>query len=213
MADTLTLIIGNKNFSSWSLRPYLALAEAGLPFEEVLIRLDQPDSRALIVRHSPSGRVPALIHGDLVIWDSLSILEYLAETFPEAKLWPADRRVRAWARSVSTEMHAGFADLRRELPMDLRARTPRVPSPAAAADIQRILASWEACREAFGAKGPFLFGDFSIADCMYAPVVGRFVTYDVPVSPVARAYMDAIGSLPAMLSWVEAARREPVAAG
>jgi glutathione S-transferase len=207
--SSLTLIVGNRNYSSWSLRPHLALAHAGASFEEVMIPLDRPDTRENILRHSPTGRVPVLVHDGVSIWDSLAILEYVAELFPAAKLWPEERAARAWARSTSAEMHSGFASLRQELPMDLRNRVSKSWSGAVDADIARILASWEACRAAHGASGPFLFGTFSNADCMYAPVVGRFFTYGVPVSGAARAYMDAVWALPSMQAWLEAARNEP----
>jgi len=205
----LTLVVGNKNYSSWSLRPYLALAHTGAKFDEIMIPLDQPDTKENIKRHSPTGRVPVLLHDGVSIWDSLAIMEYIAELFPEAKLWPDDRAARAWARSVSAEMHSGFATLRQELPMDLRKRVTKTWSAQAEADIQRILASWETCRAAFASKGPYLFGAFSNADCMYAPVVGRFFTYGVPVTGAAREYMDTIWALPSMQTWLEAAKNEP----
>ena len=208
MSASILLYVGNKNLSSWSLRPYLALAHTGVPFEEVVIRLDRPDTREQILAVSPSGRVPALRDGAIHVWDSLAICEHLAERFPEAKLWPANLAARAHARSVSAEMHAGFADLRREMPMNIVARTPREPSPAAAADIERILAVWSDCRELHAERGPFLFGAFSIADAMFAPVVTRFVTYGVPVGAEARAYMDAITTLPSMVRWAADAADE-----
>lgn len=208
MSASILLYVGNKNLSSWSLRPYLALAHTGVPFEEVVIRLDRPDTREQILAVSPSGRVPALRDGAIHVWDSLAICEHLAERFPEAKLWPANLAARAHARSVSAEMHAGFADLRREMPMNIVARTPREPSPAAAADIARILAVWSDCRELHAERGPFLFGAFSIADAMFAPVVTRFVTYGVPVGAEARAYMEAITTLPSMVRWAADAADE-----
>ncbi len=208
MSASILLYVGNKNLSSWSLRPYLALAHTGVPFEEVVIPLDRPDTREQILAVSPSGRVPALRDGAIHVWDSLAICEHLAERFPEAKLWPANLAARAHARSVSAEMHAGFADLRREMPMNIVARTPREPSPAAAADIERILAVWSDCRELHAERGPFLFGAFSIADAMFAPVVTRFVTYGVPVGAEARAYMDAITTLPSMVRWAADAADE-----
>lgn len=208
MSASILLYVGNKNLSSWSLRPYLALAHTGVPFEEVVIPLDRPDTREQILAVSPSGRVPVLRDGAIHVWDSLAICEHLAERFPEAKLWPANLAARAHARSVSAEMHAGFADLRREMPMNIVARTPREPSPAAAADIERILAVWSDCRELHAERGPFLFGAFSIADAMFAPVVTRFVTYGVPVGAEARAYMDAITTLPSMVRWAAGAADE-----
>lgn len=208
MSASIVLYVGNKNLSSWSLRPYLALAHTGVHFEEVVIRLDRPDTREQILAVSPSGRVPALRDGAIHVWDSLAICEHVAERFPEAKLWPANLAARAHARSVSAEMHTGFADLRREMPMNIVTRTPRDPSPAAAADIERILAIWSDCRELHAERGPFLFGAFSIADAMFAPVVTRFVTYGVPVGAEARAYMEAITTLPSMVRWAADAADE-----
>ncbi|WP_223642008.1 glutathione S-transferase family protein [Corallococcus sp. EGB] len=207
----LTLVVGSKNYSSWSLRPYLALAHTGQPFQEVLVPLDTPETAALIALHSPSGRVPVLKHGDTLVWDSLSICEYLAEAFPEAKLWPTDRAARAMARSVTSEMHSGFQALRTNLPMNITARktVPGVDAPGVHADIARIQALWEGCRERYGKGGPFLFGAFTIADAFFAPVVTRFVTYGVPFRPQNIAYRDAVLGLPAMLKWTEAARGEP----
>ncbi len=195
-----TLVIGTKGWSSWSLRPWLALRQAGLSFDEVLIPLRRPETAAAISRYSPSGKVPVLIEGDVRIWDSLAICEYAAELAPE--LWPADARARAVARSVSAEMHAGFMELRRLMSMDVTARLP-APEPTAAlqAEIARILELWHDCRTRFGRSGPFLFGAFSVADAMYAPVVTRFVTYGVELSPIARAYVESITALPAMRDW------------
>jgi glutathione S-transferase len=204
----LTLVVGSKNYSSWSLRPWLALRAAGIPFEDIVVPLDRPETKAEIARHSPSGRVPVLRDGELVVWDSLAIIEYAAERFPEAHLWPADRAARAVARSVSAEMHAGFQALRAHLPMNLkRTPAPRDLPAEAEADIARVEEIWRACR-ARGA-GPFLFGAFSGADAMYAPVVTRFETYRVPVDPEIRAYMDAILGLPAYREWRDAALAEP----
>lgn len=208
MSDLL-IVLGNKNYSSWSLRPWLALKATGQPFKEEVIWLRKPDTRARILKHSPAGKVPVLQDGALVVWESLAICEYLAERFPAAKLWPDDRAARAVARSVSTEMHGGFAGLRRDLSMDIRARiTDRVPAADAQADIARITELWRDCRARFGAGGPMLFGRFSIADCMFAPVVTRFVTYGVALDPVCSAYRDAVMALPAMQEWIAAARSE-----
>jgi len=205
----LLLYVGTKNLSSWSLRPWLALSMTGAPFEEVVIALDKPDTRARIAAVSPTGKVPLLEHGGVKVWDSLAICEYIAELFPEAKLWPEDRAARAVARAVSAEMHAGFTDLRRELSMDIRGRTPKQDlSPAVRADITRILSLWRDTRGRYGAGGAFLFGGFTIADAMYAPVVTRFVTYDVAVDDEARAYMDAILALPPMQRWIAGAEAE-----
>lgn len=207
----LTIYLGNKNYSSWSLRPWLALKQTGAAFEEVVIPLSESTTRGTILRHSPSGKVPALKHGELVVWDSLAICEYLAETFPEAGLWPEDKAARAVARSVSAEMHSGFAALRQHLPMNVRSSFPnRSPSPEAQADINRIAAIWRDCRKRFGGSGPFLFGRFSVADCMYAPVVSRFRTYKIEIEEVSQAYCDAVWALPAMQEWLTAATNEPM---
>ena len=208
MAD-LTLVIGNKAYSSWSLRPWLALRHIGVPFAEVLVPLRQPDSRARILEHSPTGKVPLLRHGERAIWDSLAICEYLAETFPDARLWPDDAYARAVARSVSAEMHSGFVSLRTTMPMDLKRRVPgKGRSEETLADIARIKDIWRDARARFGGAGPYLFGRFSIADCLYAPVVTRFETYGVDLDPVCRAYADTIFALPALREWTEAARAE-----
>ncbi|BAI70736.1 glutathione S-transferase [Azospirillum sp. B510] len=204
----LTLVVGNKAYSSWSLRPWLAMRQAGLAFAETLVQLRQPDTAARIAAHSPSGRVPCLIHGGLAVWDSLAICEYVAELAPEAGLWPADRAARAVARSVSAEMHSGFASLRGTMSMDLkRDRKGEGMTEATAADIARIEALWADARSRFG--GPFLFGAFTIADAMFAPVVTRLETYGVAVRPETRAYMDAVLALPAMRDWTAAAKAEP----
>ncbi len=206
----LTLVVGTKNYSSWSLRPYLALAHTGQPFQEVVIHLGEPDSPEKILKYSPSGRVPLLKHGELTIWDSLAICEYLAETFPEARLWPEERETRAVARSVTAEMHSGFAMLRQHMNMNLRARKPgQGRAPGVAEDIARIQDIWTGCRTRFGQGGSFLFGRFSIADAFYAPVVTRFVTYDVELRPECAAYRDAVLALPAFQKWAEAAKHEP----
>jgi glutathione S-transferase len=197
-----TLVIGDKNLSSWSLRPWLLMRMLGVPFEERQVRLDRPESRGEILRHSPAGRVPILLHDDLAIWDSLAIVEYLAELEP-GRVWPQERARRARARSLACEMHAGFADLRRELPMDIRARkTGQRWSEAAASDLRRIAEIWS------GAEGPFLFGGFGAVDAMYAPVATRCVTYGVRLPPAAAAYRDAILALPPMREWAAAAARE-----
>jgi glutathione S-transferase len=206
----LTLVVASKNYSSWSLRPYLALAHTGQPFREVVVQLGQPDTAANIAKHSPSGRVPALVHGELVIWDSLAICEYLAELFPQARLWPQDATARAVARSVTAEMHSGFAHLRNHMPMNLRARRPgEGRAPGVAEDISRITQLWSECRSRFGQGGPFLFGAFCIADAFYAPVVTRFVTYGVELDAVGGAYRDAVLALPAMRAWTQASQGEP----
>lgn len=202
----LTLYIGDKNLSSWSLRAWLALTQAGAAFEEVVIRLDQPDTGDQLRRLTPHGKVPALRDGELVVWESLAICEYAAELQPD--LWPEARDARAVARSVSHEMHAGFATLRREHPMNIAWRERRAPSPETRAELDRIEALWRDCRRRFGAGGPFLFGRFSIADAMYAPVATRIVTYDLPVGTEARAYVDALHALPSLQRWIDGARAE-----
>lgn len=205
----LTLIIGNKNYSSWSLRPWLVLRQAGIPFEEVRIPLYGPESAILLTAWSPSGKVPALHDGAIRVWDSLAICEYLHERFPEHHLWPADAAARAVARSVSAEMHAGFGSLREHMSMNIRARYPgKGRTPECLADIERILAIWTDCRARFGG-GPFLFGRFGIADAMYAPVVLRFQTYGVALEGAARGYADTVLALPAMQEWVADAQVEP----
>lgn len=204
----LTLYVGNKRYSSWSLRPYLALEHAGARFETVTIFLNQPTTRGEIVKISPAARVPILDHDGLVIWDSLAICEYAHELFPDAALWPADRTQRARARSVAAEMHSGFAALRQNMPMDLLAKKPGVGHvPEALDDARRVQDIW---RDALAASGgPFLFGAFSIADAMFAPVVGRFATYGVELDAATRAYTAAIEALPAMRAWRADAAGEP----
>lgn len=204
---TLTLYIGNRNLSSWSLRPYLALAHAGAAFETVTIPLDTPATRGAIAAVNPAGRVPVLHDGDLVIWDSLAICEYVHELYPAATLWPTERAARARARAVAAEMHSGFAALREAMPMNLRERRPGVGhTPAALADAARVLTVW---REALARSGgPFLFGGFTIADAMYAPVTTRFATYGLALDATCGAYAAAIGALPAMQAWRAAAEAE-----
>lgn len=205
----MKIVLGNKNFSSWSLRPWLVLAQADIPHEEVVIPLDQPTTAAAIARYSPAGRVPVLVDGDLTVWDSLAICEYLAERFPEKRLWPADRAARAVARSVSAEMHSGFTELRTHCPMKFKeAFPPRPLAREVQADVDRIVAIWEDCRRRFGAGGPFLFGAFSIADAMFAPVVSRFQTYGVKPGGAASAWAEMMWALPAMQRWGAAARAE-----
>ena len=206
MAD-LVLVIGSKRYSSWSLRAWLALKQARLPFEEVLIELYQPDTKDRILAHSPSGKVPVLKDGALVIWDSLAICEYVAELACAIPLWPESRAARAVARAVAAEMHAGFAGLRTHLTMDVTRRIalPAIP-PEATADIARVQALWADCRARFGAGGDFLFGRWTIADAMFAPVVTRFQTYGVPLDPVAEAYVKACLDLPALKEWTAAAK-------
>lgn len=206
----LELLIGNKNYSSWSLRPWLALKASGLPFREHLVPLYQDDSKAALLRFSPAGKAPALRDGALVIPESLAICEYVAELAPAAGLWPREREARAVARAVACEMHAGFVALRSTMPMNLRdrARTPIVPTPEAAADVARVQALVDGCRQRFGAGGPFLFGGFGIADAMLAPVATRFRTYRVALSSLTQAWCDAIFADPAFRAWETAAAAE-----
>lgn len=209
MSD-LTLVIANKSYSSWSLRPWIAMTHASIPFEEVFIQFDQPDTKALMWKHSPSGRVPCLVDGVIRVWESLAILEHLAERFPEAQLWPRQAEARAYARAISAEMHAGFSALRTQFPMNLRRPIPgHAPSAATRADVDRIETLWRDARTRFGGGGPFLFGSFGAADAMYAPVVTRLDTYSIPVAADTRAYMDAVLALPAFAAWKEAALAEP----
>jgi glutathione S-transferase len=206
----LKLIIGNKNYSSWSFRPWIAMKAAGIPFEDEVISLNADDFKQRVSRISGTGKVPALVDGSVQVWESLAILEYLAERFPNAGLWPADAAVRALARALAAEMHAGFVPLRRHLPMNVwRPAKPRQLTPDVQANVARIDAMWTDCRKRFGAGGAFLFGAFGAADAMYAPVVSRFHTYAVEVGPAARAYMDAILALPAWAEWHSAALQEP----
>jgi glutathione S-transferase len=210
-----TLLIGNKNYSSWSLRPWLLMRQAGLAFDEVRIPLYTPESKAAIRKYSPSGKVPCLLDGELAVWDSFSICEYLAEKHPALDLWPADAHQRAAARSVSAEMHSGFQNLRQRMSMNCRRSFPGLGRTVeVAADIERVQKIWSDCRARFGRSGPFLFGAFSIADAMYAPVVLRFRTYVVELEPVRREYADAVLALPALQEWVAdgAAETEMIAA-
>ena len=205
---SLTLYVGSKRYSSWSLRPYLALAHTGAQFDCKTILLDQDDTKANIAKVTPAGRVPVLHHDNLVVWDSLAICEYLNELYPDAKLWPSDRAARAKARAVSAEMHSSFVALRRDMPMDIGGNLPgKGHSPEALGDARRVQAIW---REALAASGgPFLYGAFSIADAMFAPVTTRFVTYGVDLDATCRAYVDAVHALPAMQQWIADAAKEP----
>jgi glutathione S-transferase len=211
---TTVLYIGNKNYSSWSLRPWLALTWAGIPFEERLIPLGGPGygqgKIAEVLAVSPSGRVPALEVDGLTLWDSLAIAEWAAERAPAAHLWPEDARARAVCRSVTCEMHAGFPALRRDLSMNIRRRTtPRAWPEDTLADLARVEQLWAATRERHGAGGPFLFGARTIADAFYAPVATRLRTYGVAVQPATQAYCDAIFADPAFRAWEAAGAGEP----
>ena len=206
-----TLVIANKVYSSWSLRPWIMLKQAGIAFDEVVIPLGQPETARRIREHSPAGRVPILIDGDLAIWDSLAILEYAAERWPEAAVWPQDRAARALARSISAEMHSGFQALRSALPMNLGRRYgPRDRGPDVAANVARIGEIWRDARARFGQGGPFLFGAFSGADAMFAPVVHRFRSYAIEVKGDARHYFEAMQANAAFQQWTREGLAETI---
>src|ERR1700729_1124194 len=207
---TLKLVIGNKNYSSWSMRPWLALRANHIAFEEIFIPLYTGDAdKQRILGFTHSGKVPALVDGDVTVWDSLAIIEYAAERFPQARLWPEDRASRAYARSISAEMHSGFAALRNECGMNLHRPVGAIPlSAQARADIARIQQIWTDCRKRYGKSGPFLFGAFSGADAMFAPVVHRFRIYAIEVEPEVRDYMAAMTALPAFEEWTRAGLAE-----
>jgi glutathione S-transferase len=205
----LNLVIANKNYSSWSLRPWLAMAMAGLDFDETLILLDTPHTKKQIAEHSKAGRVPILRHGKVTVWETLAILEYLAETFPEKNFWPKTKAARTVARSISNEMHAGFSALRNACPMNLRRpQRPVMMNDAIRADIARIEEIWRDCRKTYGKGGKFLFGKFCNADAMFAPVVTRFESYAIPVAKDTKAYMDAVLATKAFQKWKSAALKE-----
>lgn len=206
---SLTLVIGNKSYSSWSMRPWMLLEQFGIPFEENVIPLYVEGSKETILKTSPSGKAPALVDGDITVWDSLSICEYVAETHPELAIWPRDKAARAMARSISAEMHSSFQALRQQCPMVVhRKRVAPEFTADTLADIARIEDMWAKARERFGQGGPFLFGQFSAADAMYAPVVVRFEIYEAPVGAATRAYMSAMQSLPAWKKWMAGAAAE-----
>jgi len=206
----LTLVIGNKNYSSWSFRPWIAMKVAGIAFDDVVISLTADDFKSRMAKISGTGKVPTLVDGDVHVWESLAILEYLAEKFPVARLWPAEPAARAHARTISSEMHAGFTALRRACPMNMaRPIKRRELNEEAKGNVRRIEALWADCRARFGRGGPFLFGAFGAADAMYAPIVARFHTYDVGVGDAARDYMSAVMGLPAWAQWRAAALQEP----
>jgi glutathione S-transferase len=203
----MTLVVGSRTFSSWSLRPWLVLKQANIPFTEVVIALNQVATREQIKKYSPSGRVPVLLHGDVRIWDSLAIAEYLHELFPDKGLWPSDRTERALARSVSAEMHSGFGAMRQQLSMNV---TKRLPTPNLTddtqSDLKRVFDIWNECLNRSG--GPFLFGSFTIADAMYAPVTTRLTTYSIPLTGAIEKYVQTVAALPAMQEWVRGAMGE-----
>ena len=206
----LALVIANKNYSSWSLRAWLMLKHVGTPFEEIVVPLRTPETRATIMRYSPSGKAPCLVNGETTVWESLAIGEYLAERFPAAGLWPEDANARAHARAIANEMHGGFIPLRRAMPMNMRANLPGYGmAQGVQEEINRIEAIWRDTRSRFGAGGDMLFGRFTIADAMFAPVASRFQTYGVALGETANAYAEALLALPAMKEWIAAAKAEP----
>jgi len=202
-----TLVIANKCYSSWSLRPWLLMKQLGIPFDEIVIPLDLPDTKAKVLAHSPAGKLPILIDGDVTVWESIAIMEYIGDAF--APVWPSDRDARAMARSVAAEMHAGFPALRSACPMNLgRKYAPKDRGDAVARDVARFGEIVRQARERFGAGGPFLFGAFSAADAMYAPLATRLDTYSIAIDATTRAYVDAILALPAFQEWRSAALKE-----
>ena len=206
----LKLIIANKAYSSWSLRPWILLTHFRIPFEEVVIPMDRPDTRSTMLKYAPTGKCPSLHDGKVAVWESLAIVEYVAEAFPEKAIWPRGKAARAHARSLASEMHAGFAALRQVCPTNFRRKPKAIAlSDEAKADAARVEQAWAETRQAFGRAGDFLFGRFSAADAMFAPVVNRFHAYDIPVARTTRAYMEAIMSLPAWKAWIAGAEAEP----
>ncbi len=206
----LKLVVANKAYSSWSLRPWILLAHFKIPFEDVTIPLDQPDTRKRILVHSPNGKCPSLHDGPISVWESLAIVDYVAEKYPDKPIWPKPKAARALARSLSAEMHASFQALRNHCPTNFRRPVKkRELTSEVEADVARIEAAWAGARKEFGKAGPFLFGRFSAADAMFAPVVNRFHVYDVPVKRATRGYMDAIMELPAWKAWINDAEAEP----
>jgi glutathione S-transferase len=205
----LKLIIANKAYSSWSFRPWILLAHFHIPFEEVVIPLDLPETHEAILKYSPNGKCPALRDGAIEIWESLAILEYVAEIYPDKAIWPRAKGARAHARSLCSEMHAGFQALRQHCPMNFLRPVRKIAlNPAVEADVARIEAAWAGARKRYGKAGPFLFGRFSAADAMFAPIVNRLHIYDVPVRPETRAYMDVVMSLPAWKAWAKDSEAE-----
>jgi glutathione S-transferase len=210
LEKTVKLIIGNKNYSSWSLRPWLLLAHHNLPFEEIRIGLDQDDTQAKLARYTDAGKLPVLLDGELRVWDSLAICEYVSDLYLDGRGWPGELTARAQARACCAEMHAGFAQVRGQLPMNCRATGRRVPlSVALQKEIARVEQIWSVYPQTYSASGPWLFGDFSIADCMFAPVVFRFMTYGIKVSPPATRYMNMVLGHDAMQEWHRQAADEP----
>jgi glutathione S-transferase len=205
----LKLVIANKAYSSWSLRPWILLAHFKIPFEEVVIPMDRPDTRKNMLKYAPTGKVPSLQDGEVAVWESLAVIEYIAEKYPEKAIWPRAKAARAHARALSSEMHAGFQALRQHCPTNFRRQVRKIAlNEAVEADVARIEAAWAHARKTFGAAGPFLFGRFSAADAMFAPVVNRLQVYDVKVKKATRDYMDAIMALPAWKAWIRDAEAE-----
>jgi glutathione S-transferase len=207
----LRLVIANKNYSSWSLRPWLLMKQAQIPFQEEVVSLNAPDFKARVARYAPTDKVPVLVDDEdgVVVWDSLAIVEYLAERFRHLQLWPVDPQARALARSICAEMHAGFQDLRSQMPMNITGRFPRLGwNVRVQRDVDRIVAIWALARDKHGLGGPFLFGRFSVADAYFAPVTRRFISHEVALPLPARQYVETIERLPAMQAWVDAARQE-----
>lgn len=205
-----TLTIGNKAYSSWSMRPWILMRHLGIPFAEEVVPLDQADTGTEIRRRSPAGRVPVLSADGTAVWESLAIIEFLAERFPDKGIWPADAEARATARALSSEMHAGFQRLRQVCPTNWRRPQRAIAIPDdVRREVHRIEAAWADARQRWGQGGPFLFGAFGAVDAMFAPVVNRFWTYAIPVTPATQAYMDAVTALPAWQAWTEEARAEP----
>ncbi|WP_421858009.1 glutathione S-transferase family protein [Oricola sp.] len=203
------LVIGNKLYSSWSLRAWITLKAFDIAFTETVIAMYKPDTRERMLAFGPTGKVPVLVDGDITVWESLAIIEYLADRFPDKAIWPANQAARAHARSAASEMHAGFTGIRSSCPMNLTKRfAPRDRGPEMAADIQRLQELWREARERFGGSGPFLYGEFSAADAMFAPVVSRLDTYQIDVDGETRRYMDAVLSYPSFVAWRDSALQE-----
>ena len=207
---TLRLVIANKAYSSWSQRPWVLMRHFEIPFEETVIAMDRPETRAQMLAFAPTGKCPALVDGGIVVWESLAIVEYLAESFPELRIWPREKPARALARALASEMHASFTALRGHCPTQYRRPVRKIAlTPQVEADVARIEAAWADARARHGAGGPFLFGAFCAADAMLAPVVNRLHTYDIPVKPETRAYLDAMMAVPAWKAWEAGAKEEP----
>lgn len=205
----VTLFIANKAYSSWSMRPWLLMASMGIPFEEVVIPMARPDSKKKMLKHSPVGKMPALKDGDVIVYESIAVIEYIAEKYPQKNIWPKNKAARALARSLSAEMHAGFQALRQHCPTVFRRPVKaRELTPEAALDVARLESAFANTRKAYGRGGPFLFGKFTAVDAMFAPIVTRLHIYDIKVSKTTRAYMDAIMALPAYQAWIKDAAKE-----